>query len=63
MMIFEMSEQQKRKLSEWQAAIEKVYGKKGNYEYTFRPNGIDYTITVYSDLADFELDLTEIENF
>ncbi len=62
-MIFEMSEQQKRKLSEWQDAIEKVYGHKGNYEYTFRPNGIDYTITVYSDLADFELDLTEIENF
>jgi hypothetical protein len=63
MMIFEMSEQQKRKLTEWQDAIEKVYGQKGNYEYTFRPNGIDYTITVYSDLANFELDLTEIENF
>ena len=62
-MIFEMSEQQQRKLYEWQDAIEKVYGKRGSYEYTFRPNGIDYTVTVYSDLADFELDLTEIKKF
>jgi len=62
MMIFEMSEQQKRKLSEWQDSIEKVYGQKGSFEYTFIPNGNDYTITVYSDLSDFELDLTEEQN-
>lgn len=62
-MVFEMSETQKTKLEEWQEAIAKVYGKKGNYEFTFRPNGIGYTITVYSELADFELDLTEIENW
>ena len=62
-MIFEMSETQQTKLEEWQEAIAKVYGKKGSYEFTFRPNGIGYTITVYSELADFELDLTEIENW
>lgn len=62
-MKFEMSETQKQKLHEWQEAIGKVYGKKGDYEYTFRPNGIGYTITVYSELADFELDLSEIENW
>jgi hypothetical protein len=60
-MIFEMSNTQKEKLTEWQDAIGKVYGKKGNFEYTFKPNGFGYSITVYSDLANFELDLTEIE--
>lgn len=62
-MIFEMSLTQKQKLEDWQDAVEKVYGQKGNYEFTFKPNGIDYTITVYSELANFELDLTESENF
>lgn len=62
-MIFEMSLTQKQKLEDWQGAVEKVYGQKGNYEFTFKPNGIDYTITVYSELANFELDLTEPENF
>lgn len=62
-MIFEMSLTQKQKLEYWQDAVEKVYGQKGNYEFTFKPNGIDYTITVYSELANFELDLTETENF
>lgn len=62
-MIFEMSLTQKQKLEDWQGAVEKVYGQKGNYEFTFKPNGMDYTITVYSELANFELDLTEPENF
>ena len=42
---------------------QKVYGKKGNYEFTFKPNGIGYSVVVYSELANFELDLTEPENF
>ena len=62
-MIFEMSLTQKQKLEEWQEAIQKVYWKKGNYEYIFKPNGIGHSITVYSELANFELDLTESENF
>lgn len=62
-MIFEMTQTQKNRLTEWQEAIEKVYGKKGNFQYTFKPNGIGYSISVYSELADFELDLTEIENW
>ena len=62
-MIFEMSPAQKMKLEEWQNAIQKVYGKKGNYEFTFKPNGIGYSVIVYSKLANFELDLTEPENF
>lgn len=62
-MKFEMSETQREKLHEWQEAIGKVYGQKGNFEFTFKPYGIGYSVVVYSELADFELDLTEIENW
>ena len=62
-MIFEMSLTQKQKLDDWQDAIKKVYGQKGNYQYIFTPNGIGYSISVYSELANYELDLTEPENF
>jgi hypothetical protein len=60
-MIFEMSDNQKTKLQIWQDAIEVVYGNKGDYEYIFTPIENGYSIRVYSDLANFELDLTEIE--
>jgi hypothetical protein len=61
-MIFEMTETQKEKLLKWQEAIEVVYGTQGQFEYIFTPVGNDYSIRVYSDLADFELDLTEPVN-
>ena len=57
-MIFEMTETQKEKLLKWQEAIEIVYGTQGQFEYIFTPVGNDYSIRVYSDIADFELDLT-----
>lgn len=62
-MKFEMSKTQIKKLEDWQEAINKVYGRTGDFEFTFKPNGIGYSITVYSELAKFELDLTEIENW
>jgi hypothetical protein len=62
-MKFEMSETQQLKLEEWQEAIGKVYGKKGDFEFTFKPNGMGYSISVYSELANFELDLNENENW
>jgi hypothetical protein len=62
-MKFEMSETQRLKLEEWQEAIGKVYGRKGEFEFTFKPYGMGYSISVYSELANFELDLTENENW
>lgn len=58
-MIFEMTQPQKDKLQKWQDAIEVVYGSKGQFDYIFTPMGDEYSIRVYSTLADFELDLTE----
>lgn len=58
-----MSETQKIKLQEWQDAITKVYGIPGDFQYIFKPLGIGHSLVVYSELANFELDLTEPENF
>lgn len=58
-----MSETQKIKLQEWQDAITKVYGKPGDFQYIFKPLVIGHSLVVYSELANFELDLTESENF
>jgi hypothetical protein len=61
-MIFEMTQTQKDRLQKWQDAIEVVFGSKGDYEYIFTPIENGYSIRVYSNLADFELDLTEPVN-
>jgi hypothetical protein len=58
-MIFKMTDTQQEKLQKWQEAIEVVYGKQGQFEFIFTPAGEEYSIRVYSELADFELDLTE----
>ena len=62
-MKFEMSETQRVKLEEWQEAITKVYGMTGDFQYIFNPLGTGYSLVVYSELANFQLDLTEPENF
>ena len=62
-MKFEMSETQRVKLEEWQDAITKVYGMTGDFQYIFKPLGTGYSLVVYSELANFQLDLTEPENF
>lgn len=62
-MKFEMSETQKVKLEEWQEAITKVYGMPGDFQYIFKPLGMGHSLVVYSELANFQLDLTEPENF
>jgi hypothetical protein len=61
-MIFEMTEKQKDRLQKWQDAIEVVYGSQGEYEYIFTAIENGYSIRVYNNLADFELDLTEPVN-
>lgn len=62
-MKFEMSETQRVKLEEWQDAITKVYGMPGDFQYIFKPLGTGHSLVVYSELANFQLDLTEPETF
>jgi hypothetical protein len=61
---FSLSESQQNKLDEWKGHIKAVFGEYGNYEYIFNASsGIGIKVSVYSELADRELDLTEVENW
>lgn len=61
--IFTLDENQVKKLEEWQSHIKAIYGIYGNYEYKFSSNGIGQNVVVYSELADTELDLTDVNSW
>lgn len=59
-MIFTIHPNEVEKLNTWMGNIMGVYGKYGNFEYTFKSTGgLGYDIWVYSDLANTEICLTE----
>ena len=60
---FTLDENQVKKLEEWQGHIKAIYGSYGNYEYTFSSSGIGQNVVVYSELADTELDLTDVHSW
>ena len=60
---FTINEDQLKKLEEWQSHIKAIYGSYGNYKYTFSSNGIGKNVVVYSELADTELDLTDVDSW
>ncbi len=60
---FSLTESQQTKLDKWTACIKEIYGEHGLYEYRFSSNGIGLSVSVYSTLADAEIDLTEVENW
>ena len=62
-MTFTLDEDQVKKLEEWQGHIKAVFGNYGDYEYRFSSNGIGQIVTVYSELANVELDLTDIDKW
>jgi hypothetical protein len=60
---FTLDEDQVKKLEEWQSHIKAIYGQYGDYEYRFSSNGIGQIVTVYSELANIELDLTDVSSW
>jgi hypothetical protein len=60
---FTLDEGQVNKLEEWQEHIKAVFGRYGDYEYRFSSNGIGQIVSVYSDLADIELNLTDVDSW
>ena len=60
---FTLDENQVKKLEKWQSHIKAIYGSYGNYEYTFSSSGIGQIVVVYSELADTELDLTDVDSW
>jgi hypothetical protein len=60
---FTLDEDQVKKLEEWQEHIKAIFGRYGDYEYRFSSNGIGQIVSVYSVLADVELDLTDVDSW
>ena len=60
---FTIDEDQVKKLEEWQNHIKAIYGSYGDYEYRFSDSGIGQIVVVYSELADIELDLTDVDSW
>jgi hypothetical protein len=59
-MTFKIYPKEVEKLNKWMGNIIGVYGKYGNFEYTFKSTGgLGWDIWVYSDLAKTEICLTE----
>jgi hypothetical protein len=59
-MTFKIYPKEVEKLNKWMGNIIGVYGKYGNFEYSFKPTGgLGWDIWVYSDLAKTEICLTE----
>lgn len=63
-MVFEIDEDQAKKLKEWKDAIKLIYGDYGNFEYRFSSGGgIGMCVRVYSELAEAEIDLTDVSKW
>lgn len=62
-MTFTIEPDQVKKLKKWQGHIKAVYGEYGDYEYRFTSNGIGQIVSVYSELAKVELDLTDVSTW
>lgn len=59
-MTFTIQPNEVEKLNKWMGNIKGVYGKYGNFEYTFKSTGgLGWDIWVYSELAKTEICLTE----
>ena len=63
MVSFDLNEKEEATLNEWKEAIKKVFGEYSYYEYRFRPTGIGTGISVWSDLAKKEIDLTDVDSW
>jgi hypothetical protein len=62
-MTFTIDPVQVKKLKKWQEHIKAIYGEYGDYEYRFTSNGIGQIVRVYSELAEVELDLTDVSTW
>jgi hypothetical protein len=60
---FTISGEEIKKLKEWQEKIKDLYGKYGEYTYSFTPTGIGDVIKVKSHLTGLELDITDTDSW
>jgi hypothetical protein len=58
---FVIGEAQAKKLAEWKAAHNTIFGvcDEDEYDYVFNTDGEDYSVVVRNTLHDTEIDLTD----
>ena len=59
----QLTESQQTKLDAWLYHIKELFGETGQLTWMITPTGIGSEITVYSELVDLQLDLTETETW
>ncbi len=61
---FELNDKQQKKYDQWTSYLRGIYGEEiGCLTWSWSSNGIGETITVYSEKAKSELDLTDIDSW
>lgn len=59
----ELNDKQQKMYEEWLFHIKALYGEYGALRWTITPTGIGNGISVYSERAKVELDLTDIDSW
>lgn len=62
-MKFELSVKEIKTLKKWKEAIKTIYNEYGNFEYRFRPTGIGVAISVFSDLTNTAINITDVDSW
>ena len=60
---FSVSKSQEEAIKRWQKSIKLIFGKYGDYTYSFRSNGIGEVLKVKSHLTGEKKDFSEIETW
>lgn len=60
MLSFTLTENEQKRLDEFKKQIKDLYGKSGQFIYTFAPTGIGTVITVHSCLAHLDREISDV---
>jgi hypothetical protein len=59
----ELSDKQQKMYEEWLSHLKAIYGEYGSLTWKITPTGIGEGVSVYSEKARVELDLTDIDSW
>jgi hypothetical protein len=60
---FELNDKQQKHYDVWKSHIKALHGEHGTFTWTITPTGIGLGISVFSELAKVELDLTDVDSW
>jgi hypothetical protein len=59
----QLNNKQQKLFDTWKGHLKALYGECGSLTWKISPTGIGSAITVYSELAKVELDLTDVDSW